>query len=95
MAPAGYGDYEGYTGSPVMGHPSAAGSSFSGPGASTGSGSIVVGPRTPTGITRKGVDTLVMMGAGENGMWLNHVVVVNKGELIQGIYGQSPLVLCL
>jgi hypothetical protein len=59
--------------------------------ASTSSAPIGIGPRSPTTATGKGTDTLIMMGTVTSGMWLNHVVVVNKGELIQGMYGRPGL----
>jgi hypothetical protein len=79
------GEYTGYTSTTSMGayngDQGAMDSSFY---ASTSPG---IGMRTPTTATRKGTDTLIMMGTGTSGMWFNHVVVVNKSELIQGMYG--------
>jgi hypothetical protein len=82
-----YGEYTGYTSTTSMGaynrDQGAMGSSFY---ASTSSAPAGIGGRTPTTATRKGTDTLIMMGTGTSGMWYNHVVVANKGESIQGMY---------
>jgi hypothetical protein len=41
-------------------------------------------PRSPTTASKKGTETLILMGTGTSGMWMNHIVVATKTEPIQG-----------
>jgi hypothetical protein len=79
------GMYPDYTGASALYPPGAiaADSSFSVP--STSAETSAFPPRSPTAPSggKSRVDTLIMMGTGTSGSWLNHVVVTTKSEDIK------------
>ncbi|PVF99818.1 hypothetical protein CPB86DRAFT_261805 [Serendipita vermifera] len=46
--------------------------------------SVGIVPRSPTTASKKGTETLILMGTNTSGMWMNHIVVATKTEPIQG-----------
>ncbi|CCA71249.1 hypothetical protein PIIN_05188 [Serendipita indica DSM 11827] len=78
------------TGAYSPGQESMSESTYSVPGSSSGPGHLGVGPRSPTTASRKGTETVILLGTGHSGMWLNHVVIATKEKLIQGAYHVDP-----
>ena len=74
------------TGAYSPGQESVTESMYSTAGSSSGPGHLGIGPRSPTTASRKGTETVILLGTGHSGMWLNHVVVATKEKLIQGAF---------
>jgi len=60
-----------------------------GAGPSTSAG-LAGQSRSPTVGSRRGTETVIMIGTGSSGMWLNHIVCATKSEPIQGQYYIDP-----
>lgn len=75
----GYTDMDAFNG---MGTPYTP-ESGAGPSRSAG---VAGQSRSPIVGSRKGMETVIMIGTGSSGMWLNHIICATKSEPIRGTY---------